>query len=268
MSRALDDGLHVQRTYKFKQSPLCLPIMPSSVNVHRDATRSYLLHALLRDLVDPPYELPVAEAASQSQGDLQILEAIQSSRYLNPRDPVPRLESASLNLVWEYMKNPSQHKRFQHMLRVSPLVFRVIIELIKDHPIFHNNSNNSQAPVEFQLAVTLFRMGRFRNAASLEDIAREAGCAEGTVELYTERCFVAIMSLHDIFVRPLTEEEKEREKKWMDDQVGFRGLWREGWIMYDGTIIVLYSRPGLDGDAYYTRKCNYGLNLQVGGDYV
>ena len=33
--------------------------------------------------------------------------------------------------------------------------------------------------------------------------------------------------------------------------------------MYDGTIVVLYARPGLDGDVYYTRKCNYGLNLQV-----
>ncbi|KIL53860.1 hypothetical protein M378DRAFT_1068376 [Amanita muscaria Koide BX008] len=34
--------------------------------------------------------------------------------------------------------------------------------------------------------------------------------------------------------------------------------------MYDGTIVVLYARPAMDGDAYYTRKCNYGLNLQVG----
>lgn len=33
--------------------------------------------------------------------------------------------------------------------------------------------------------------------------------------------------------------------------------------MYDGTIIVFYTRLGMDGDAYYTRKCNYGLNAQV-----
>ncbi|SRR6266545_6315667 len=33
--------------------------------------------------------------------------------------------------------------------------------------------------------------------------------------------------------------------------------------MYDGTIVVLYARPGLDGNAYYTQKSNYGLNLQV-----
>ncbi|RDX46161.1 hypothetical protein OH76DRAFT_1332707, partial [Lentinus brumalis] len=207
-------------------------------SLHQEITQTYLLHTLIRDALESPHEIPVDEAAARLQCDLDMLEAIRSSRYLNARTPVPRQESASLNLVWEYEKDPAQHKRFEHMLRVSPYVFRVILELIKHHPIFHNNSNNAQAPVEFQLAVTLFRMGRFGNAASLEDIAREAGIAEGT--------------------------EKEQEKQWMDEHVGFRGLWREGWLMYDGTIVVLYARPGLDGDAYYTRKCNYGLNLQVG----
>ena len=33
--------------------------------------------------------------------------------------------------------------------------------------------------------------------------------------------------------------------------------------MYDGTIVVLNAKPGLNGDVYYTRKGNYGLNAQV-----
>ncbi|KLO05735.1 hypothetical protein SCHPADRAFT_838975 [Schizopora paradoxa] len=107
-------------------------------------------------------------------------------------------------------------------------------------------------------------MGRFGNAASLEDIAREAGCSEGAVELYTSRCFQAIEALHDVFVRPLTDEEKEAEKQWMDEHMGFVGEWRDGFVMYDGTIVVLFSRPGKDGDAYFTRKSNYGLNVQIG----
>lgn len=107
-------------------------------------------------------------------------------------------------------------------------------------------------------------MGHYGNGASLQEIARWAGCAEGTVELYTDRCQEAIMSLHDMFVRPLSEAEKETEKRWIEEQLGFTGTsWREGFVMYDGTIIVFYARPGMDGDAYYTRKCNYGLNAQV-----
>jgi len=66
-----------------------------------------------------------------------------------------------------------------------------------------------------------------------------------------------------VFVYQLTPEEKETEKKWIDQQIRFQGLWREGWIMYDGTIVVLYAKPGENGESYYTWKANYGLNIQV-----
>jgi hypothetical protein len=113
------------------------------------------------------------------------------------------------------------------------------------------------------VAVTLYRMGRYGNAASVEEVARVAGCGEGSVENFTDRCFTAIEDLHDLFVRRFTPAEKEVEKTWMDENLGFKGKWRNGWLMYDGTIVVLFQKPGLNGDAYYTRKGNYGLNVQV-----
>ncbi|ESK83945.1 hypothetical protein Moror_7525 [Moniliophthora roreri MCA 2997] len=91
-----------------------------------------------------------------------------------------------------------------------------------------------------------------------------AGISEGSVVNYTNCCFDAIESLHDIFVQPLTEEEKELEKKWMENHLGFGGLWWKGYLMYNGTIVVLYTWPGLNGSGYYTRKANYGLNVQIG----
>jgi len=130
------------------------------------------------------------------------------------------------------------------MLRVSPLVFLTVLDLIEDHAIFKNDTNLAQTPVEQQLVVTLFRMGRYGNGASVEDIARAVGCSEGSVENYTNRCFEAILSLHDQFVRKLTPPEKEMEKEWMDNHLGFQGSWRDGWVMYDGTIVVLCRKPG------------------------
>ena len=106
-------------------------------------------------------------------------------------------------------------------------------------------------------------MGCYGNGASIQDIAQAAGCSEGSVENYTSRCFDAIEELQEFFIRNLTPEEKKQEKKWINEQLGFKGAWREGWIMYDGTIVMLHQRPGLNGDAYYTRKANYGLNVQV-----
>jgi len=209
----------------------------------------------------PPSTLDIAEACIQLQNDIEMFRKIRDTRYLNPRTSIPK--DGSMHMAWEYAKDPAHHHLFTQMMRVSPYVFAVILEMIKDHPVFCNNSNVPQSPVDFQLSVTLFRMGRFGNAASLIDVAREAGCSTGSVEEFTDRCFTAIESLHDTFVRPLTADEKEVEKRWIDAHMGFEGLWRDGWVMYDGTIVVLYARPGLDGDAYYTRKSNYGLNLQV-----
>ncbi|KAL1690967.1 hypothetical protein GGG16DRAFT_54747, partial [Schizophyllum commune] len=165
------------------------------------------------------------------QIDYAALCAIRDARYLRPRPAVPK--SSQLHLAWEYAKDPAHHHRFREMLRVSPVVFDVLVELIRAHPVFQNNSNHPQEPVETQLAVTLYRMGR---SVSVRDVARACGVSEGT---------------------------KEVEKEWIDQHMGFRGLWREGWVMYDGTIVVLHERPAFCGSAYYTRKSNYGLNVQV-----
>ncbi|KIK34678.1 hypothetical protein CY34DRAFT_97519, partial [Suillus luteus UH-Slu-Lm8-n1] len=175
------------------------------------------------------------EAAKEFDLDITCILAIRHFRYLRERPPM--LKAGSLQLAWEYAQNTAHHSCFINMLRVLPKVFYVILGLIEDHPVFQNHSNHPQAPVQIQLAVTLYRMGRYGNGASIQDIARFAGISEGA--------------------------EKEYEKQWIDSHVGFRGLWRNGWVMYDGTIVVLFAKPWIDGDAYYTRKSNYGLNLQV-----
>lgn len=216
---------------------------------------------LLRDLLAPGDSDNIEDTFQNLNTDIKSILAIKNTRYLRGRHPLMKL--GNLNLAWEYAQSAYHHKHFLNMLRVSPEVFDTLLLLINDDPVFQNNSTSPQAPIRTQLAVTLYRMGRFGNGASVEDVARTAGCSPGAVEKYTERCFKAINGLHNLFVRPLTTTEKEREKQWVDAQLGFVGMWREGWVMYDGTIVVLYAKPGLNGDAYYTRKGNYGLNVQV-----
>jgi hypothetical protein len=96
-----------------------------------------------------------------------------------------------------------------------------------------------------QLAVTLFRMGRFGNGASVTDLAHTSGFSEGSVEKYTERCQKALLALLDNYVRMLTDEEKEMEKRWVEEHSGCIG-WRDGWLMYDGTPVNLFQKPGLE----------------------
>jgi hypothetical protein len=232
-------------------------------SVHNAAKKTYLQHMVWQNVVTPIEDMSLEDSVRQLQLDIKILEEIRNVRYLSGRtNRIPK--QGNLHLAFVYAEEPQNHHHFTHMLRVSPYIFEVLVNLIRDNPVFHNNSQNTQMPVDYQLAVTLYRMGRFGNGASLEDIARNAGVAKGTVELYTRRCFDAIESLHDYFLRPLTQEEKEQEKRWVEQEVRLKdSLWREGWVMYDGTIVPLFSKPGLNGDTYFTRKSNYGLNVQV-----
>ncbi|KAF8834045.1 hypothetical protein BDN67DRAFT_915726 [Paxillus ammoniavirescens] len=124
------------------------------------------------------------DLAQELNLDIGCILAICQTRYLQGRSPV--LESGSLHLAWEYAQSRSDHHHFINMLHVSPEVFQVILSLIEDHPVFFNNSGNAQEAIEVQLGVTLYRMGRYGNSASLEDIACFAGCSKGAVELYTK----------------------------------------------------------------------------------
>jgi hypothetical protein len=237
----------------------------ATVSYRQQLLRTYLLSCSIRDFLrdpDDPLFASLDNRFAELNLDFEIMLAIIQTRYLRGRGaPVPK--AGNFHLAWEYAQSPEHHHRFVNMLRMSPESFQLLHTLIQDHPVFTNGSNNAQTPVENQLAVTLFRMGRYGNGASVMDIARQAGCSEGAVEAYTSRCFEAIESLQAMFMRPMSEQEKEVEKAWIEEHVGLGGLWREGWVMYDGTIVVLYQRPGLNGDAYYTRKGNYGLNCQV-----
>ena len=107
---------------------------------------------ILRDSINPPADLE--EMVQQLELDKETLNGIRNTRYLRERTHVPKKEN--LSLAWEYAQSPADHDRFINMLRVSPQVFYALLQLIEDHHIFQNNSNNSQTPVKIQLAVTLY----------------------------------------------------------------------------------------------------------------
>jgi hypothetical protein len=159
---------------------------------HDKFIHMYLLLMLVKNTF-ARYESFV-EACQHFNVDVQFILVLSTTCYLNGRHHrVPK--ASQLHLAWKYASNPADHAHFPGMLRVSPYVFHTILSLIKYHPIFTNTSNVPQAPVEVQLAIMLYCFGCYGSGASLEDIARVAGCCEGSVENYTHHCFAAIESL-------------------------------------------------------------------------
>ena len=56
--------------------------------------------------------------------------------------------------------------RFRKILRMDRLSFKYVTSLIKDDPVFHNNSNIQQTPVYAQLHYALYKLGSDGNASS------------------------------------------------------------------------------------------------------
>ncbi|KDQ05720.1 hypothetical protein BOTBODRAFT_122327 [Botryobasidium botryosum FD-172 SS1] len=193
--------------------------------------RAYLVYMALMAIVLPAKNC--RNFLDRLHTDMAVLLLIHNTRYLYTRNPVEK--RPSIQLAWKYTQNPAKHRRFIQMLRVTPELFHTILELIGSHPVFTTRGNRPQLPVEMQLAVTLYWLGRYGNRASVFDVARMAGVSEGS---------------------------KEIEKNWVERHSGCKG-WRDGWVLFDGTIIPLFQKPGLNGDVYYTQKSNYGLNAQV-----
>lgn len=191
-----------------------------------------------------------------------LLQAVTETRVINPHS-VYKCSQLYLVLVQFKANDP---KRFRRNLRVNPNTFDELVERIKDHPEFSNQSTAEQYPVEIQLAIALYRFGHDGNAASVEGIAQWAGVSAGMVVKSTYRVIIAFLALHDSVIHWPSDQEKEDAKAWVreascDD-------WGGGYCMADGTLVPLFEKPGYHGEVYFDRKSNYSLNIQVSGSFV
>jgi hypothetical protein len=197
------------------------------------------------------------EYSMQTSTTADLLQVITTTRVLNPHQ-VPKV--SQLTLILTHFKNDDP-KRFRNNLRVSPSTFDGLEKMIADNPIFYNSSPFPQGSVSAQLATTLFRFGHDGNAASVEAVAQWAGICAGTVVNWTRRVMLAFLALHDSAVHWPSEEEKEEAKDWVESVSC--PAWRDGFCMVDGTPAILFQKPGYHGEAYFDRKSNYSLNVQV-----
>jgi hypothetical protein len=108
---------------------------------------------------------------------LERLAHLSSLRYIVSRDAVPK--SGDLSLAFRF--NEMDPVRFRQMLRVTPQAFEYILLMIESHPVFQSRSNRGQVPVRQQLSIALYRFGRYGNGASVPDLSKISGLAEGTI---------------------------------------------------------------------------------------
>ncbi|GLB38048.1 putative DDE superfamily endonuclease [Lyophyllum shimeji] len=185
------------------------------------------------------------------------IKYLSETRVLYP-NKVHKISQLYLVLV---LYKEDDHKRFRQNLRVNPETFDKLLSRISQHPIFISTGPQEQLPVEEQLAITMYRFGHFGNSASVEAIAQWAGVSAGVVVKSTRRVMTAFLSLHDDVIHWPSAAEKEAAKEWVE--AASCVAWRDGWLFVDGTLIPLADKPGFHGEAYFDRKSNYSLNVQL-----
>ena len=178
----------------------------------------------------------------------RLRREILATRVLHKNPAIMKMSQLPLLKQWR-SGNLDQYRR---RVRVDPDIFDSIANKIRDHRVFHNNSNTPQAPVEIQLAIFLFQAGYYGNAASPEAIGLWAGVSPGTVSNCTNRVMMALLSLHNEYVHLPTAEEKESAKAWVAEQVCPK--WSDRCLMVDGTKFSLFQRPGLHGNIWFDKN--------------
>lgn len=206
--------------------------------------------------------LDSSELPTASESMLRLLGILYSRRYLVDRQPIIKSgENLRLLLTDWKQEHPEV---FRAHVRMTPQCFDVLLAALKDDPVFQNQSNLPQRlSVAAQLAIALYRFGHYGNAISTTMVALWAGIGYGTVRLVTNRVMTAICrpAFRNAALYWPSEEEKEEAKQWVEDNSC--PAWRNGWVMVDGSLVPLYSRPGHFGNSFYDRKSNYSLNVQV-----
>ena len=148
---------------------------------------------------------------------------------------------------------------FKQSVRVSKETFKLILEKIENHPVFHNNSFCGQTDVRIQLALCPERFGCYGNRISSVRIARAYGVGRGTVSLFTMRVIKATLSYKYEFLSWPSQNERKKTSFRFASKYGFPGCVG----VVDGTHIILDQKPSLDPETYWTRKQKYALNAQV-----
>lgn len=162
--------------------------------------------------------------------------------------------------------------------------FFALCDMLRHDPVFINASNVPQAPVEYQVLLTLRRLGMDGDGVSLGQLAskfsvageskrseeqvradlRHRAYVEGTVELWSLRVIEAInRQMHRQISWP-----DVRERRIIASQIGRDSPFPDCVGFVDGTAIQLAYTPGVEDRVdYFCYKGFYALQLMAVCDH-
>ncbi|KAI9601004.1 hypothetical protein H4Q26_000799 [Puccinia striiformis f. sp. tritici PST-130] len=173
---------------------------------------------------------------SSEDSDLEdlivALIILKKNRYLAPRVRLGRAPD-----ITEYLFSLDD-VRFKQEFWMSQGSFHQLVSEIQAHPVFQNQSNIPQRPVQDQLMVTLKRMGTYGNGASVGMLARfpDIGGNSYLILFEDHRSHFIVRAQYTSW--PDADGRRQIALR-VDEFTGFRNC--VGFI--DGTLFPLYDKP-------------------------
>jgi DDE superfamily endonuclease len=180
-------------------------------------------------------------------------KSLPSNRYAHPEANGAASDDTNDSHPW------LSEDDFRRKFRMCKKSFFEIIELIKDHKVFHrtNPQGRKQAPIAYQLMVLLKFLGTEGSGSCNADIRETFHCGYGTCEKYRQRVVTAICSLYPMAVTWPNQEERREIAHHIHSEYGFRNC--IGFI--DGTLFPLAFEPQVQhAPCYSGRKFAYSLS--------
>ena len=147
---------------------------------------------------------------------------------------------------------------------MSPTSFHRIWQMIANHSIFSNNSNNPQFDPRLQFLIVLYCFEAYGNGASRSLIGNAFHTSPGIIEKFTKRIIVALIeTLESRIIEWPSPASKEVIKQAIALEHGFQ----KAIGMIDGTHIILAYKPTRQGKGYFNRKSRYSLQCMIVSDH-
>lgn len=176
----------------------------------------------------------------------QLLSTVAAARYLDRTYRIPTSSEWRLYVLPNY-----RDQEFRHSMRMTKAQFFTLVDLINDHPRFARRGNKPQEPVEEQLKVCLYRLGK--PAASIQDVAERMGYSIGATYGYFWRCVDVLSSLSPRFVKWPDVARRQVIKQHFQDMSGLPQV--IGAI--DGCLFPFDYAPHFEPQTFNTYKCRY-----------
>lgn len=170
---------------------------------------------------------------------------------------VPKSMHWSLDILTQLDDN-----RFLQMMRVTRIEFHRLVSVIREDDEFNNSPSCLQFPVEYQVAIVLYRLGSSGEGASIRKIATFFGIGDGgTIDKITRRVFKAFLNLQTEYISWPDENERASIVAETFHELPFC----IGYV--DGTEIPIAESPVINGVSFFSRTHKYSLKAQVTCDF-